>query len=56
MTNSDHIRYRADGSIDTGYYMALGREMRSSKAHEIFGRTPECRRRAPAPRRMPFFG
>lgn len=29
------IRYRADGSIDTGYYMARGRHMRSCQCHKL---------------------
>lgn len=35
----DTIRTRPDGSIDTAYYMARGRHMRSQAAHDIF--TPE---------------
>lgn len=29
------IRYRADGSIDTAYYMARGRHMRSCQCHKL---------------------
>ncbi|MBW4982230.1 hypothetical protein KZZ07_06700 [Mameliella sp. CS4] len=35
----DTIRTRPDGSIDTAYYMARGRHMRSQAAHDMF--TPE---------------
>jgi len=31
-------RIRPDGSIDTAYYMARGRQMRSRQAHHIAGR------------------
>lgn len=50
MTQSDDIRYRPDGSIDTEYYMERGRHLRSCKAHELMGGTPADRRRAPTRR------
>ena len=31
----DPIRTRPDGSIDTAYYMALGRTRRSEAAHDM---------------------
>ena len=39
MTDSQDIRFRRDGSIDTGYYMDRGRVRRSEAAHEMAGRT-----------------
>lgn len=36
---TDMIKTRADGSIDTAFYMARGRRMRSETAHELAGRT-----------------
>lgn len=44
MTQKNDIRLRPDGSIDTGHYMAIGRRMRSERAHEM------ARGIAPAPR------
>lgn len=41
------LRTRPDGSIDTAYYMARGRRMRSEAAHAMF--RPE--RDTPRPRR-----
>ena len=32
---TQHIRTRADGSIDTDFYIRRGRHMRSLAAHEI---------------------
>ena len=32
---TDPIKRRADGSIDTGHYMARGRQLRSDAAHNI---------------------
>lgn len=29
------IRYRPDGSIDTAYYMQIGRQERSGQAHKL---------------------
>lgn len=34
-TTTTDIRTRTDGSIDTGYYMARGRRMRSEAAHDM---------------------
>ena len=34
MEQQTEIKTRADGSIDTAYYMARGRLARSEKAHE----------------------
>ena len=51
MTRPDDIRYRPDGSIDTGYYMARARQLRSLKAHELLGSPPKQTRRAPAIRK-----
>ncbi len=31
----DHIKLRPDGSIDTGYYMQIGRRKRSEQAHRM---------------------
>ncbi|RKF15167.1 hypothetical protein D6850_10010 [Roseovarius spongiae] len=42
MRNDTDIRYRADGSIDTGYYMQRGRRMRSEAAHRMMGRALTC--------------
>lgn len=36
MTDQDKPRTRNDGSIDTAYYMALGRKKRSEQAHALF--------------------
>ncbi len=33
----DAIRRRADGSIDTDFYLARGRAERSRQAHHLFG-------------------
>lgn len=41
------LRTRPDGSIDTAYYMARGRRLRSEAAHAMF--RPE--RETPRPRR-----
>ena len=35
MTDTQTIRYRQDGSIDTAYYVALGRARRSEAAHRM---------------------
>lgn len=35
MTENAEIITRADGSIDTSYYMAVGRTMRSQHAHDL---------------------
>jgi len=35
MTEIAEIKTRADGSIDTTYYMAVGRTMRSQQAHDL---------------------
>lgn len=35
------IRYRPDGSIDTGFYMARGRVLRARAAHRMV--TPRAR-------------
>ncbi|WP_420324974.1 hypothetical protein [Mameliella sp.] len=37
---NDRIRTRPDGSIDTAYYMARGRHMRSQAAHAMFSPEP----------------
>jgi hypothetical protein len=37
MQDHEIIRTRADGSIDTAFYMARGREMRSAQAHRMAG-------------------
>ena len=34
MTNAPEIKLRADGSIDTQYYMQIGRQKRSEQAHK----------------------
>lgn len=31
------IKYRPDGSIDTAYYMNIGRKTRSQQAHKMVG-------------------
>ena len=35
MTDTNQIRRRTDGSIDTGFYMARGRRHRSAAAHGL---------------------
>jgi len=35
MTDTAKIKTNPDGSIDTGYYMARGRHMRSVAAHDM---------------------
>lgn len=35
MTTQSQIKTRHDGSIDTAFYMARGRRMRSETAHDI---------------------
>lgn len=55
MTRDPNIRTRKDGSIDTGYYMAKARDLRSSKAHELLGRGSDSRNRAATSRRASFF-
>lgn len=55
MTRSNDIRYRADGSIDTAFYMARGRHLRSCKAHELLGSPADDTRRGPT-RRTPRLG
>ncbi len=37
MTEPQDIRRRPDGSIDTGFYMARGRRLRSEAAHDMAG-------------------
>jgi hypothetical protein len=37
MTEKTDIRTRPDGSIDTAYYMARGRMLRSRQAHRRWG-------------------
>jgi hypothetical protein len=37
MTEPQEIRHRPDGSIDTGFYMARGRRLRSEAAHDMAG-------------------
>lgn len=56
MTPQDDIRLRPDGSIDTAYYMALGRRERSKQAHRM-GRAclPEKRQRRALGRRFAAF-
>ncbi len=40
---TDTIRTRADGSIDTGHYMAKARHLRSEQAHQMMRSTrPEA--------------
>jgi hypothetical protein len=42
MTRSkDSLRTRPDGSIDTGFYMARGRHMRSEAAHALLRPEPK---------------
>jgi hypothetical protein len=36
--NTQDIRRRPDGSIDTSHYMAQGRQARSQAAHRLFSR------------------
>ncbi len=36
---TDQIRTNPDGSIDTAFYMARGRHMRSQQAHNLAGKT-----------------
>lgn len=38
--NNPPIRLRADGSIDTGHYMEIGRRMRSQHAHRMMENAP----------------
>lgn len=45
--NTDMFRTRADGSIDTAFYLARGRRMRSEAAHALIRSEPET----PRPRR-----
>ena len=53
--NPETPRLRKDGSIDTGYYMARGRVLRSEQAHRMMGRQPGNTRPRAAPlRRFPF--
>ncbi len=49
------VRYRADGSIDTGYYIAQGRRHRSGVAHDAVRMimSPDAEARAG---RKGFFG
>ncbi|QIE41374.1 hypothetical protein [Meridianimarinicoccus aquatilis] len=35
MTTEQHIRHRADGSIDTAFYTSQGRTRRSEAAHSM---------------------
>lgn len=43
---TDAIKFRPDGSIDTDYYMRIGRQMRSEQAIKLFaGDTPGERRK-----------
>ncbi|WP_224814427.1 hypothetical protein [Hasllibacter sp. MH4015] len=44
---TDTIKTRADGSIDTAHYMAIGRRARAQAAAEMFGRTNAPRRSGP---------
>ena len=47
MTRSNTIKTRADGSIDTAFYMARGRQMRSEQARGMARTATEPRRRGP---------
>lgn len=54
MTDDRHIHRRPDGSIDTGHYMALGRQARAEQARYMIqtglGQEPRHReRRRPRP-------
>jgi hypothetical protein len=51
---TDAIRRHADGSIDTGFYLARGRAERSRQAHHLIGALGRLVRRLwPHPLRLP---
>ena len=45
MSDITNIRRRADGSIDSDFYVAEGRKCRSVAAHELAGKTKGPSRR-----------
>lgn len=47
MADTDNIRYRADGSIDTSFYMERARHMRSCQAHALLQRPQKQTRKTP---------
>ncbi len=49
------IRTRPDGSIDTGFYMARGRHMRSEAAHRMMGHDTSAEKRQTPRARRSFF-
>lgn len=51
MTDTDHIKYRADGSIDIEHYTQIGRRLRSEQALGMLTGDPTLSRR---PRRRRF--
>lgn len=42
--NTQTIKYRPDGSIDTAHYMAKGRHARSCQAHQLAGKSARASR------------
>ena len=46
------IKTRPDGSIDTGHYLAVGRQARSDAAADLFRRRDKGRPANPTPRRL----
>ena len=45
---TDTIKHRSDGSIDTAYYMGIGRRMRGEQAMALLtGKPKEARARRP---------
>lgn len=54
MTNTDDMRLRPDGSIDTAFYMAGGRHMRSCQAHAMVRKPGIKTRKTPSLMRRIF--
>ena len=52
--DTDTPRLRPDGSIDTAFYMARGRRIRSETAHRMLGHDVQARRKRPAPKPRGF--
>ena len=54
MTNTDDLRLRPDGSIDTAFYMTRGRHIRSRHAHALLRRPDIKTRKTPSLMRRIF--
>jgi hypothetical protein len=53
MTPQPEYKTREDGSIDTAYYIARGRRIRSAAAFQVFGKLRSALKRAFKPAAKP---